>query len=252
MKKQILYILLFLLLVACNKNSDKIQVPVFGNLILGAKVSDYFKKLDTLKNSKGIFFNEKKYPYFLIEKEEILSMNRLLLFPFIIHNSDSIITKICFYPYYFEFSAIPQNIPLSDNDKQAILSVQTRESNAYINLLSSFTIDASSRGLDYYQPSVPSNSLYPRMGVIPKIEKIIRDKYGDASDTIKVGNVSDRNSDGSLEYRWNLEKINIRLISKKYAAGVYDFYNVLIYEFNDKIKEEYKLNTKKSDLNNTF
>ncbi len=248
-------ILIFLLLSGCKGNVEDIKTPVFGNLELGSKINDYYKKVDSLRSNHSIYFNDKNSAYFVIEEKGILTLDRLVIFPFIFYNSDSIITKICYYPYDFELMGLPENNTLTEKQKESITSGNLKELSLYEKILKSFYVETSSIGADFYAPNLSSNAFFPYQGAFRKIEKIINAKYGSPSDTVKNGNVYDNSSFGAEEYIWRLDKMNIRLITKKFPEndnGVYKFYNVLIYEFNEKTRKKYNLNSTNNDLNKTF
>lgn len=261
MKKLLLLFILFAS-VSCNKSPDisKIKQRVFGNLVLGSKLSEYKEIQDSLLRTKGMELTSySNYPYFQINKRGFSSQTILLLFPSIYYNTDSVITKIAYFVYSSEFisEAALDNPGITQQQISALIDGARKTREKYDLLTETFTTtNEVDKKYGYNIPNLAQGLGYDNYGLRNEIGNFLQEKYGVPNVTDTTGDQYDWNDYSySNESIWKTDYLNIKLVTRKFPTtntnSSNHFYHVLLYEFNEDVMKKYKLN-KHKDLTKTF
>lgn len=248
----------FLLFACAQKpNLKDIQQTVFGNLPMGVKQSEYNRQFQTIAGSSMSVTGGTKYPYFKLEKRDMLDYRLTFLYPHAFQSKDSVVTKIIFYLYQVKFPAaeIIESLTTTQEQRKVLTNVAEENQNKLYFLTQEFD---TRRKVDsqflYYLPNVAQGWSFS------SLEKDITDnleqKYQKATANNTAGDEYDKYDYSFFkEQLWKTDKLNIRLIRKRYPVNYEEpsgeFYMVLIYEFNDETRKKYGLN-KEVDLTQTF
>ncbi len=257
--KKYLSLLLFWTITSCAQKPDlkEIQQTVFGNLPIGIKQSEYSRQFQSIAGSTMSVTGGTKYPYFKLEKRNILDYRMTLLYPHAFQNKDSVVTKIVFYLYQIKFLSMEviESPTITPEQMKTLTKVAEENQNRLDFLIQEFdTRKKVDSQFLYYLPNVAQGWDYS------SLEKDITDnleqKYGKPTTTNTAGNEYDKYDYSFIkEQLWKTDKLNIRLIRKRYpvnqAEPSGEFYLVLIYEFNNETIKKYGLD-KETDLTQTF
>ena len=198
-----------------------------------------------------------KYPFFKLEKRDLLEYRLTLLYPHTFVNKDSIVTKIVFYLYDVAFPSKEVVETANENPEQREIFARSLDytQKRFDFLTQNFD---TKRNIDsqflLYLPNISQGDDYNRL------EKTISDnltsKYGKSSNIMTGGNEYNPNDNSFFKVQiWKTDKLNIKLVRKRYPVvnpqTSRNFYMVLIYEYNEEIRDKYKLKSE-TNLANTF
>jgi hypothetical protein len=256
--KKLFSAFILLVFVSCNTTPDisRIKQKVFGNLILGSKLSEHNQIQSSLLRTREMQLTGfSNYPYFQIEKKHITKETTLILFPSVYYNSDSVITKIAYYVYSFDFLS-PDIVRISQPNEQEmnLIVAKEREDEKKFDLLTKgFTIGT---GIDAkYGFNLPTLAQEPISSVRTEVDDFLQGKYGVPTQTETKGDQYGKTDYSYFnESVWKTPNMEIKLITRKFPATTGDplsFYHVLLYQFNDIVMKKYKLD-KYKDLTKTF
>lgn len=216
---------------------------------MGVKQSEYNKQFQSIAGNGMSVTGGTKYPYFKLEKRDILDYRLTFLYPHAFQNKDSVVTKIVFYLYQIKFPSIEVvEAPTTTPEQRETLTKVSEENQNRLNFL---TQEFGTRGkIDsqflFFLPNVAQGWDFSSLekDMIANLEQ----KYNKPTNTNTTGNEYDKYDYSFFkEQLWKTDKLTIRLVRKRYpinrAEPSSEFYMVLIYEFNDEIRKKYQLNT---------
>ena len=247
------------MLDSCNQkpNLKDVQQTVFGNLPIGVKQGEYDRQFQSIAGSNMSVTGGTKYPYFKMEKRDLLDYRLTLLYPHAFQNKDSIVTKILFYLYQIKFpSEEVVKSPATTPEQRKFLTKVSKENQNRLDFLTQ-EFDTR-RKIDsqflFFLPNIAQGWDFSSLenDITTNLER----KYSKPTTTSTAGNEYDKYDYSFFkEQLWKTDKLNIRLICKRYAINQTEpsseFFMVLIYEFNDEVRKKYGLDNEK-DLTQTF
>jgi len=259
MKNYLSIIFLLVLTSSCGQkpNLKDIQQTVFGNLPIGLKHGEYNKQFQSIAGSSMSVTGGTKYPYFKLEKRNLLDYRLTFLYPHAFQNKDSVVTKIVFYLYQIKFPSmeVVESPTTTPEQKKVLTKVSEDNQNRLDFLIQEFD---TRRKIDsqflFFMPNVAQG--WDFSSLEKDIANNLEQKYKKSTTTNTAGNEYDKYDYSFFkEEVWKTDKLNIKLVRKRYPVNINEpsneFYMVLIYEFNDDVKKKYGLD-KEKDLTQTF
>lgn len=264
MKKYLPAILLFVLTSSCAQkpNLKDIQQTVFGSLPIGVKQGDYDRQFQSIAGNTMSVTGGTKYPYFKLEKRDILDYRLTLLYPHAFQSKDSIVTKIVFYLYQIKFPSmeVVESRTTTSEQRKVLTKVSEENQNRLDFLTQEFD---TRRKIDsqflFFLPNIAQGWGLDCSSLEKDISDNIEQKYHKPTATNTKGNEYDKyDYTFYKEILWKTDQLNIRFVKKRFPMNLNEpsseFYCVLIYEFDEETRKKYKLNTpsKDADLIKTF
>ncbi|TXJ22263.1 MAG: hypothetical protein E6Q24_21295 [Chitinophagaceae bacterium] len=184
----------FLLLACAQKpNLKDIQQTVFGNLPIGVKQSEYNKQFQSIVGRAMSVTGGTKYPYFKLEKRNMLDYRLTLLYPHAFQNKDSVVTKIVFYLYQIKFPSMEVvESPATTPEQRQVLTKVAKENQDRLDFLTQ-EFDTR-RKIDsqflYYLPNIAQGWDYTSLE--QDITASLEQKYSKPTASNTAGNEYDK------------------------------------------------------------